>query len=116
MRSLAFAFVISAVSVAALGGCADDPRIQSFTGAPAGGFTYAVHTSTVMTANDDGAAEQIRRDWLAQTLEAQGLCRGGYVIHRRQLVVPPQRPAFNSPPDDLAFGNSGDVVYDGNCL
>ena len=76
----------------------------------------SARTNTVMTENNDGAAEEIRRDWLAQTLEAQGICRGGYVIYQRNLLIPPQRPAFCEPPNDLDFGNGGDVVYSGSCL
>ena len=119
MRQLAMACCLaSSLSLAGLCGCIDrdQVRIQSFTPGPAGGFVYAVHTNTVMTPNSDGAAEQIRRDWLAQTLEAQGACRGGYVVYQRNLQTPPQRAAFNEPPYDLAFGNGGDVVYNGSCL
>jgi hypothetical protein len=118
MRALALAIFVSSLSLAALCGCIDNDRVrvQSFTPGPGGSFVYSAHTNTVMTENDDGGAEQIRRDWLAQTLEAQGLCRGGYVVYQRDLLIPPQRPAFSGPPDDLAFGNGGDVVYSGSCL
>jgi len=118
MRAPAVGLVISALSVAALAGCAfnDRVRIQSFTPGANGSFVYSVATNTVMTANDDGAVEQIRRDWLAETLEQQGRCRGGYVIYRRTLVVPPQLLALSPPPDELTFGNGGDVVYSGTCL
>jgi hypothetical protein len=118
MRVLALAGLVSSLSLAALSGCIDNDRVrvQSFTPGAGGSFTYAARTNTVMSANDDGAAEQIRRDWLAQTLEAGGLCRGGYVVYQRNLLIPPQRPAFSEPPNDLAFGNGGEVVYHGNCL
>ena len=113
-----------ALSMIALSGCNDPVRVQSFIPGPAGTFTYSARTNTVMSANDDGTAEEIRRTWLAQTLGAAGMCNGGYIIYRRELVVPPQRPAFgptpaNQPPSSdagLAFGNSGDVVYTGSCL
>jgi hypothetical protein len=118
MRAPALACLVLSLSLATLCGCIDSDRarVQSFTPGPNGSFTYSARTNTVMTANDDGAAEQIRRDWLAETLEAQGLCRGGYVVYQRNLLVPPQRPAFSEPPNDLAFGNGGDVVYGGSCL
>ncbi len=118
MRAPVLGLLVSALSLAAFAGCAfnDRVRVQSFTPGPEGSFVYSVATNTVMTPNDDGAAEQIRRDWLAETLEEQGRCRGGYVIYRRTLVVPPQRVAFSPPPDELTFGNGGDVVYSGTCL
>jgi hypothetical protein len=118
MRALPLAVLVWSLPFATLSGCIDNDRVrvQSFTPGPGGSFAYSAHTNTVMTENDDGGAEAIRRDWLAQTLEAQGLCRGGYVVYQRYLVVPPQRPAFGAPPDDLAFGNGGDVVYNGGCL
>ena len=118
MRASALGFLVLALSLAALAGCSinDRVRLQSFTPGPDGSFVYSAHTNTVMTENDDGAAEQIRRDWLAQTLEAEGRCRSGYVIYRRTLVVPPQRVAYIGPPDELTFGNGGDVVYSGACL
>jgi hypothetical protein len=118
MRALALACLVSSLSLTTLSGCIDNDhvRVQSFTPGANGSFVYSAHTDTVMTANDDGAAEQIRRDWLAQTLEAQGVCRGGYVVYQRNLLIPPQRAAFSEPPDDLAFGNGGDVVYSGSCL
>jgi hypothetical protein len=118
MCAPALGFLVSALSLAALAGCSinDRVRVQSFTPGPDGNFIYSVHTNPVITENDDGAAEQIRRDWLAQTLEAEGRCRGGYQIYRRTLVVPPQRVAYIGPPDELTFGNGGDVVYNGSCL
>jgi hypothetical protein len=118
MRTFALAAVVSSLAVAALSGCLDNERVrvQSFTPGPNGSFVYSARTNPVMTENDDGVAEEIRRDWLAQTLEAQGMCRGGYVVYQRNLLIPPQRPAFSEPPNDLAFGNGGDVVYNGSCL
>jgi hypothetical protein len=118
MRPFALASLMSFLTAAALCGCIDNDRVrvQSFTPGPNGSFIYSAATNTVMTENDDGNAELIRRDWLAETLEANGLCRGGYVVYQRNLVIPPQRPAFTTPPNDLAFGNGGDVVYNGSCL
>jgi hypothetical protein len=118
MRALAFACVVSSCSLAALSGCidSDHARLQTFVPGPNGSFLYSAHTNTVMTENADGTAEQIRRDWLAQTLGAQGMCSGGYVVYQRDLVIAPQRAAFAGAPSDLAFGNGGDVVYAGSCL
>jgi hypothetical protein len=128
MRALVVASLVSSVSLASLGGCIDNDkvRVQSFSAGPNGGFTYSAQTNTVMTANSDGAAEQIRRDWLAQTLEGQGMCRGGYAIYQRHLVVPPQETALAGTPGSVNpavaptapvyFGNGGDVVYSGSCL
>jgi hypothetical protein len=128
MRALALAGLVASVSLGLLGGCTSNEvaRVQNFSPSPNGNFTYSAHTNTVMTANEDGAAEQIRRDWLAQTLEAQGMCRGGYVVYQRRLVIPPQRTALyatagapNSavaPAPPTYFGNGGDVVYSGSCL
>ena len=118
MRAFAFASLVLLLPVVALGGCIDrdQARVQGFTPGPNRNFVFSVGTNTVMTANDDGAAEQIRRDWLAQTLGAAGLCHGGYVIYQRRLVVPPERPALVPPPTQADFGNTGSVVYSGACL
>lgn len=118
MRAIALARLVSSLALATLSGCIDNDRVrvQSFIPGPGGSFAFSAHTNTVMTENDDGAAEAIRRDWLAQTLEAQNLCRGGYIVYQRYLVVPPQRAAFSEPPTEPDFGNGGDVVYSGRCL
>jgi hypothetical protein len=95
--------------LASLSGCiiGNEPlRIESFTVEPAGNFIYSAQTNTVMTPNDDGEAEQIRRDWLAQDLATNGLCPAGYFIETRRLVNPPEMP----------FSNAHDVVYTGHCL
>ena len=103
LRMLAFAGLVS------LGGCIidNDPvRVESFTADTPQTFTYGAQTNTVMTANDDGAAERIRRDWLAEALNANAMCGAGYVIETRRLVQT----------SDGLFGNGGDVVYTGRCL
>jgi hypothetical protein len=94
------------VAIVSLAGCIDNDRVRvdNFTSDPAGTFTFSVQTNTVMTENDDGEAEQIRRDWLADALTSQTLCGGGYVVETRRLVVPPDP------------GNSRDIVYTGHCL
>ena len=124
MRALVSACLVSGLSLAALGGCIDNDRVrvQGLSVGPNRTFTYSAHTNTVMTENDDGGAEQIRRDWLAQTLEAAGLCNGGYVVYRRRLDIPPQQlaltgaPSPANPDPTVFFGNGGDVVYTGSCL
>ena len=100
MRMLAFAGLVL------LGGCNDHLRVVSFTAEPSGTFVFAARTNTVMTANDDGEAEQIRRDWLADELNGHGMCAAGYFIETRQLVEPPDEPS----------SNAHDVVYTGHCL
>ena len=94
--------------LALLAGCIDNDqvRIESFAADTPGTFTYSAQTNTVMTENDDGAAEQIRRDWLAEALTAHAMCGAGYVIETRRFVQPSDGP----------FGNGGDIVYTGRCL
>ncbi len=128
MRTPVLACLVAGLGLAALCGCIDNDRVrvQSFAAGADGSFTYAAHTDAVMTENDDGAAERIRRDWLAETLEARGMCAGGYVVYQRRLAIPAERPAFVGPEygaapaaasaADAAFGNGGDVVYYGSCL
>ena len=100
MRAFALALIIG------LAGCIDNDRVRvdSFTSDPAGTFTFSAQTNTVMTENDDGEAEQIRRGWLAEALNVQAICNGGYVVETRRLVVPAEP------------GNSRDIVYTGRCL
>ena len=103
VRMLAFAgFVL-------LGGCIidnDHVRVVSFEADPTGTFVFTAQTNTVMTENDDGEAEQIRRDWLADELNARGMCAAGYFVEIRRLVEPPDAPS----------SNAHDVVYSGRCL
>ena len=98
--------VLVLACLAALAGCNDPVRVENFTADTPTTFTYDAWTNTVMTANDDGAAEQIRRDWLAETLAAQGMCAAGYVVETRQFEQPWEGP----------FGNGGDIVYTGRCM
>ena len=97
------------VGLAVLAGCIidnDTVRVDNFVADTSATFTYDAWTNTVMTANDDGAAEQIRRDWLAEALTAHGMCAAGYVVETRRFVQPWEVP----------FGNGGDIVYSGRCL
>ncbi len=103
MRMLAFAGLVLPVL---LGGCNDKVRVVSFTPEPSGAFVFTARTNTVMTANDDGEAEQIRRDWLADELNDRGMCANGYFVEIRQLSEPPDAPS----------SNEHDVVYTGRCL
>ncbi len=91
-----------------LAGCidTDTARVANLVPQEGGNFAFSVPTNTVMTANDDGAAERIRRDWLAEALQAASLCPVGYVVYQRHFV-----PAIDGP-----FGNGGDIVYTGQCL
>jgi hypothetical protein len=101
--------VIVFLLLVAVAGCIidnDQVRVDSFTADTPSTFTYSAQTNTVMTENDDGAAERIRRDWLAETLLAHGMCGAGYVIETRRFVQPWEGP----------FGNGGDIVYTGRCL
>jgi hypothetical protein len=101
--------VLILASMIILAGCIidnDRVRVDSFTADTPQTFTYSAQTNTVMTENDDGAAEQIRRDWLAEALAANGMCGAGYVIETRRFVQPWEG----------LFGNGGDIVYSGRCL
>ena len=128
--------IIALCCLVALVGCADNPRpVRSFVaclgGQPpytdatagcggwedvahvdrlavnsSGGFTFSAHTNTVMTENDDGAAERIRRQWLAEALRAHAICAAGYIVDSRRFVQQQQG----------RFANGGDIVYVGRCL
>ena len=45
-----------------LAGCVGSVRDEGFAKTGPGGFLYSAHTNTVMTVNDDGSAERLRRD------------------------------------------------------
>ena len=101
--------VLVSACLAVLAGCIidnDRVRVDNFAADTPATFTYDVWTNTLMTENDDGAAEEIRRDWLAEAVTAHGMCAAGYVVETRQFVQPWQGP----------FGNGGDIVYTGRCL
>ena len=103
MRSLA---VICLLSLAGCVGTPDQPRVEGFGAPDALHFVYSAQTNTVMSENDDGVAERLRRDWLAEALRAHGMCYDGYVVDTRRLVVDPDGP----------FANGGNIVYSGRCL
>ncbi|HZK91208.1 MAG TPA: hypothetical protein VFC56_13765 [Stellaceae bacterium] len=92
-----------------LAGCVGSDRHEGFTATGPGSFLYSAHTSTMMTANDDGAAERIRQGWLVDALRAHAMCTNGYVVDTRRLV--PGSPSQAGP----QFSNGGDILYSGRC-
>jgi hypothetical protein len=103
MRALAL--ILAAATVPLLG-CANDVRVVDLAPGTGGNFTFSARTNTVITENDDGVAERIRREWLAQSLTAAGMCRAGYVVDSRWFLQP----------EAGLFANGGDIVYAGRCL
>ena len=89
-----------------LAGCVGSAREEGFAQSGPVSFLYSARTNTVITANDDGVAERLRRDWLADALKAHAMCADGYVIDSRRFV-----PEAIGP-----FGNGGDILYAGRCL
>ena len=92
--------------IAFCAGLEDKVRVESFAAGDDGSFTYGAQTNTVMTENEDGTAERLRREWLAEALKAHAMCEAGYVVDTRRLVQQTTGP--------LAAG--GDIVYAGRCL
>jgi hypothetical protein len=103
MRALAPVLILAIVP---LFGCSEPVRVSNLTPGPGGRFTFSAGTNTVMTENDDGAAELIRRDWLADALISSGACRSGYILDSRRFAQPQAG----------LFANGGDIVYAGRCL
>lgn len=100
MRPLALICLLS------LAGCVGSARVEGFAASGPNSFLYSAHTNTVLTANDDGTAERLRRDWIADALQAHAMCADGYVIDTRRLV----------PDAEGVFGNGGEILYSGRCL
>jgi hypothetical protein len=98
--------IFALLCLAPLVGCTWSSRVEGFAATGPASFLYSAHTNAVMTENDDGGAERLRRDWLADALKAHGMCAGGYVVEQRRFVVDANGP----------FGNGGDIVYAGRCL
>jgi hypothetical protein len=86
-----------------LAGCAEQARVEGFTVTGPRAFLYEAQTNTVMTANDDGTAERLRRYWIADAVMVNALCMEGYTIETRSFV--PNR-----------HGNGGAIRYSGRCL
>ena len=101
MRALVLLCLLS------LSGCVWSARDEGFAATGPASFLYSAHTNTVLTPNDDGVAERLRRDWIADAVQAHGMCADGYVIDTRRYV-----------PDGGGglFANGGDILYAGRCL
>ena len=100
MRALALLCLVS------LAGCVGSAREEGFTPTGPGAFLYSAHTNTVMTANDDGVAERLRRDWIADALQTHAMCRDGYVVDTRRFIA-----------DAVGgFANGGNIINAGRCL
>jgi hypothetical protein len=98
--------MLAVVCLLSLAGCVGSARVEGFAASGPASFLYSARTNTVMTANDDGTAERLRRDWIADALRVHSMCPNGYVIDRRHLV-----------PDAIGpFGNGGEILYAGHCL
>jgi hypothetical protein len=91
------------VCLVSLVGCAEEARVEGFTATGPRAFLYEARTNTVMTPNDDGAAERLRRSWITDAVMVNALCMQGYAIERRSYVVDP-------------VGNGGAIRYTGRCL
>lgn len=94
------------ICILTLAGCVGSARHEGFTQTGPASFLYSAHTNTVMTENDDGTAERLRRDWIADALAAHQMCPVGYVVDTRRFVADARGP----------FGNGGDLLYSGRCL
>jgi hypothetical protein len=103
MRALALLCLVSLI------GCVGTDRHEGFAATGPTSFLYSARTSTVMTENDDGVAERIRRDWLGQALAANAMCANGYIVDTRRFV--PNPPTETGP----QFSNGGNIVYAGRC-
>jgi hypothetical protein len=89
-----------------LAGCVGSARVEGFGATGPTSFLYSARTNTVMTENDDGTAERLRRDWLTDALREHAMCPIGYVVDTRRYV-----------PDAVGpFGNGGEILYAGRCL
>jgi hypothetical protein len=98
--------LLAAICLASLAGCVGTARVEGFTAIGPAAFLYSAETNTVMTANDDGAAERLRRRWIADAVQAHGMCGDGYVVDSRSFV-----------PNAVGrFGNGGEILYKGRCL
>ena len=98
--------VLALLCVLVLIGCRGTTRYEGFAATGPAAFLYSAHTNTVMTENDDGEAERLRRDWIVDALKFHGMCPDGYVIDTRRFVADAVGP----------FGKGGDILYAGHCL
>jgi hypothetical protein len=97
MRALVLLCLLS------LAGCVGSARKEGFSVTGPTSFLYSAATNTVMTPNDDGVAERLRRDWIADAVQAHAMCPDGYVVDTRRFVP-------------HATANGGDILYAGRCL
>lgn len=104
MRALALLCIIP------LAACVGSDRNEGFTATGPASFLYSAQTSTLMTENDDGEAERIRRGWLVSALKAHAMCANGFVVDTRRFVPGPPTPSGPQ------FSNGGDIVYAGRCI
>ena len=86
-----------------LAGARSSRGVEGFTATGPRAFLYEARTNTVMTPNDDGDAERLRRSWIADAVMVNALCMQGYEIDRRSYVPDP-------------VGNGGAIRYTGRCL
>ena len=98
--------MLAVVSLLALAGCVGSARVEGFGATGPTSFQYSAQTNTVMTANDDGTAERLRRGWIVDALKVHAMCPDGYVIDTRHFAPDAAGP----------FGNGGEILYAGRCL
>jgi hypothetical protein len=101
-----FAQTFAVMALVSLAGCVGSARHEAFTATGPASFLYGARTNTVMTENDDGAAERLRRRWIADAVQSHGMCGEGYVVDVRSFV----------PNVDGRFGNGGEILYKGRCM
>ena len=92
--------MLALVCLLALAGCVGSARVEGFGATGPASFQYSAHTNTVMTANDDGTAERLRRDWIADALKVHAMCPDGYVVDTRHFAPDAEGP----------FGNGGEIA------
>src|SRR4029077_18964362 len=98
--------MLALVCLLALAGCVGSARVEGFGATGPTSFLYSAHTNTVMTENDDGTAERLRRDWIADALKVHAMCPDGYVVDTRHFAPDAEGP----------FGNGGEILYAGRRL
>lgn len=97
--------MLACLCVLALAGCGT-ARNEAFTATSPTAFLYSAHSNTVMSENDDGVAERLRREWLADAVQTHGMCPTGYAVDTRRFM----------PDAEGRFGNGGNILYSGRCL
>ena len=82
-----------------LSGCVGSARNEGFSANGPNSFLYSARTNTVMTENDDGTAERLRRDWIADALQVRRAPL--FFIGGRQSAQRPQECLANQLTADL---------------